>query len=223
MIDTKSDDAQLDGVAADSTGAQIEDEPREKDNEHAPRKGEGEARGKDAPRRQFSITLRSLAAASVVAVLISAVGVLGWLYFGARQNLAEQARQSENRAHAEQVALDYAVGAAAMSYEDLSSWKAKLVAGTSPELKERLSKAATSMEQILVPLEWSSTARALAGKVRSVQGDVYVVDSFVSVMTKTMQAPEPLQSTATYSVTIDGGHDWQITDVGGVGNALEQK
>lgn len=43
------------------------------------------------------------------------------------------------------------------------------------------------------------------------------------VLTKTAQAPEPLQSTATYSVTIDSSKDWQITEVGGVGDALEQK
>jgi hypothetical protein len=79
------------------------------------------------------------------------------------------------------------------------------------------------MEQILVPLEWSSTARPLAAKVRSVTGGAYVVDSFVGVMTKTVQAPDPLQSTATYSVTIDSAKNWQITDVGGIGSVVEQK
>jgi hypothetical protein len=79
------------------------------------------------------------------------------------------------------------------------------------------------MEQILVPLRWDSTARPLAAKARTVTGGIYVVDSFVSVLTKTAQAPEPLQSTATYSITVDSGKDWQITDVGGVGDALGQK
>jgi len=41
------------------------------------------------------------------------------------------------------------------------------------------------------------------------------------VMTKTAQGPDPLQSTATYSVTIDSNKDWQITDVGGIGAAVE--
>jgi len=43
------------------------------------------------------------------------------------------------------------------------------------------------------------------------------VDSFVSVQTKTIQAPDALQSTATYSTTIDSNNNWQITDVGGIG------
>jgi hypothetical protein len=75
----------------------------------------------------------------------------------------------------------------------------------------------------LVPLQWNSTAQPLAAKVRSNAGSVYVVDSFVSVLTKTAQGPEPLQSTATYSITIDSNKDWQITDVGGIGSAIAGK
>ena len=71
-----------------------------------------------------------------------------------------------------------------------------------------------------------TSARAASGvtplaRLRSNTGSVYVVDSFVSVLTKTAQGPDPLQSTATYSVTIDSGRGWQITDVGGIGAALE--
>lgn len=182
--------------------------------------GEDKLQAKKSPRLQLSVSVRSLVTAVVIVVLAGAVGALGWLNIAANRKLDDMVRQSENKAHAESVALHYAVEAAAMNYEDLNSWKAKLVAGTSPELKEKLTKAATSMEQILVPLQWDSTARPLAAKVRSVMGSTYVVDSFVSVLTKTAQAPEPLQSTATYSVTIDSSKDWQITDVGGVGNAL---
>lgn len=182
--------------------------------------GEDKLQAKKSPRLQLSVSVRSLVTAVAIVVLAGAVGALGWLNIAANRKLDDMVRQSENKAHAESVALHYAVEAAAMNYEDLNSWKAKLVAGTSPELKEKLTKAATSMEQILVPLQWDSTARPLAAKVRSVMGSTYVVDSFVSVLTKTAQAPEPLQSTATYSVTIDSSKDWQITDVGGVGNAL---
>jgi hypothetical protein len=172
-------------------------------------------------RVQLSISVRSLLIGAVIAALVVAVGVLTWLYVGGQHKLDAQARQSENRAHAEKVALDYATNAAAMNFQDLNGWKVKLVAGTSPELKDRLSKAADQMEQILVPLQWNSTARPLAAKVRSSTGSVYVVDSFVSVLTKTAQGPDPLQSTATYSITIDSSKGWQITDVGGIGAALE--
>ena len=79
------------------------------------------------------------------------------------------------------------------------------------------------MEQILEPLQWNSTAVPLAAKVRSSANGIYVVDTFVGVETKTMQAPDGLQSTATYSITIDSAHDWQISDVGGIGSVVGRK
>jgi hypothetical protein len=172
---------------------------------------------------QLSVSVRGLLLGGLIAALVVAVGVLAWLYVSDRGKLDAQARQSDNIAHAEKVALDYATNAAAMNFQDLGGWKTKLVAGTSPELKDRLTKAADQMEQILVPLQWNSTARPLAAKVRSSNGSVYTVDSFVSVLTKTAQGPDPLQSTATYSVTVDSAKGWQITDVGGIGAAVEGK
>jgi Mce-associated membrane protein len=139
---------------------------------------------------------------------------------GVQGKLDAQAHAASNRDKAEDIAADYAVNAAAMDYQDFNAWKVKLVKGTSPELKDKLSKAAGSMEQVLAPLQWKSTAKPLATKVRSDAGGIYVVDSFVSVLTKTMQAPDGLQSTATYSVTIDSNNNWQISDVGGIDSAL---
>lgn len=186
---------------------------------------EGGPVGKTPRRWQLStsISLRGLVLGAVIVALAAAVAALGWLYGDARHQLDAQATQADNAAHAEKVALDYAVNAATMDFQDLQSWQVKLVAGTSPELSKKLSDAGTSMEQVLVPLKWSSTARPLVAKVRSTTGGVYVVDSFVSVQTKTIQSPDPLQSTATYSTTIDSNHNWQITDVGGVGSALGPK
>jgi Mce-associated membrane protein len=159
----------------------------------------------------------------VIIAVVGSVAVLGWLYMGAQHKLDAQARQSADNAHAEKIALDYAVNAAAMDFQDINAWKVKLVAGTTPELNDKLTKAATSIEQILVPLQWTSTAKPLVAKVHSHTGSTYVVDAFVSVMTKTIQAPEPLQSTATYSVTLDSSKDWKISDVGGIGAAVEEK
>ncbi|MGE2724209.1 hypothetical protein [Mycolicibacterium pulveris] len=170
--------------------------------------------------RQVSISLRTLVFGAVVLVLAAAVGVLGWLYLDARGELDAQARQAADNQRAEQVAIDYAVQAAQMDHRDINAWKSRLVAGTSPELNERLSEAADSMEQILTPLQWESTAKPLAAVVRSSAGGVFVVDAFVSVLTKTTQAPDGLQSTATYSVTIDSNQDWLITDVGGIDAVL---
>lgn len=173
--------------------------------------------------RRVSISIRSLIYATVTCVLAATIGTLAWLYIGAQGKVDAQAREISNKKHAEEIALDYAVRAAKMDYQNLNTWKVDLVKGTSPELKEKLTKAANEMEQIFTPLQWTSTARPLAAKVRSDAGGVYIVDSFVSVLTKTVQAPEGLQSTATYSITIDSNKDWQISDVGGIAAALGSK
>lgn len=199
----------------DTTAEHPTDDTPDDTADEQPDPGNGAA----AP-RQVSIPLATLVRGGAIGVLVVAVAVLGWLYWGARGDLDAQQRRSADDAHAQQVALDYAANAARMDYRDLTAWKSRLVAGTSPELRAKLSEAADSMEQILTPLQWESSAKPLAAVVRSRTGDSYVVDAFVSVLTKTTQAPDGLQSTATYSVTLDRGHDWQITDVGGVDAVL---
>lgn len=229
--DKELDAPELDAAESDSVQPQVEETGKEPDapeldtaeSDSVEPRVEDKPDDKKSARLQLSISLPSLVIIAVIVALVGTVGVLAWFYVGAQRKLDTQTRRSENNAHAEKVALDYAVNAAAMNFQDLNAWKVKLVAGTSPELKEKLTKAATEMEQILVPLQWTSTARPLVAKVRSDTGGAYVVDSFVSVQTKTVQAPEPLQSTATYSVTIDSAKNWQITDVGGIGAVVEEK
>jgi Mce-associated membrane protein len=194
------------------------DDPSDEGSEEAPVGGKATRR-----QRSISFSVSSLVAGALIVALVAAVAALGWLYADARHELGARTAQSANDAHAEKIALDYAVNAATMDYKNLQSWHVKLVAGTSPELNKKLTDAGTSMEQVLVPLQWSSAAQPLVAKVRSNTGGVYVVDSFVSVQTKTVQAPEALQSTATYSTTIDSNNHWQITDVGGIGSALGPK
>lgn len=185
----------------------------------------GETGGPDSARRprSISLSLRGLVLGVAIVALVVAVATLGWLYAGARDQIDAQAAQAANDARAEKIALDYAVSAATMDFKDLQAWHVRLVAGTTPELTRKLSDAGTQMEQVLVPLQWSSSAKPLIAKVRSSTGGIYVVDSFVSVQTKTVQAPEALQSTATYSTTIDSHNNWLITDVGGIGSAMGPK
>ena len=170
-----------------------------------------------SPSRRVSLSVRTLVTSIVILVLAIGVGVTTWMYLGERDKLEAQQTQTANYQHAEQIALDYAVNAATMNFRDLNTWKTKLVNGTTPALNDKLTKAAGSMEQILVPLEWNSTAQPLVAKVRSDTNGIYVIDTFVSVLTKTTQAPDNLQSTATYSITIDSNSGWQISDVGGIG------
>lgn len=172
------------------------------------------------PGKRITVSVRSLSYSVVVALLVVAVGVLAWLYIGAQKSLNAQAATAENEQRAKDVALEYAVNAAQMDFRDFAAWKVRLVDNTTPELKEKLDRAATDMEQVLAPLQWESTARPLAAAVRSEAAGIYVVDTFVSVVTKTMQAPEGMQSTATYGITIDSNNDWQISDVGGIDAVL---
>ena len=167
--------------------------------------------------RRVSLSVRTLLTSLVILVLAIGLGVMTWLYLGERSTVQAQLSAADGRKHAEQIALDYAVQAAAMNFQDINTWKNHLTNGTSPELTDKLTKAAKSMEQLLIPLQWTSTAEPLTAKVRTDTNGVYVVDTFVSVLTKTTQAPDNLQSTATYSITIDGNNNWLITDVGGIG------
>jgi Mce-associated membrane protein len=208
-------DAEPDAAEAETTDAEDRDAPNKVDE-----------RGKSSRaqvRLRVSVSVRTLLLMTLTTALLAAVGMMTWLYLDEKSKLDGQARRAADDSHAERIALDYAVGAAKIDVKDLDAWKKNLVKGTTPELKEKLNSAATSMEQILAPLQWNSTAVPLIAKVRSDNNGIYVVDTFVGVETKTVQAPEGLQSTATYSITIDSNHDWQISEVGGIGSVVGQK
>lgn len=164
-----------------------------------------------------SVSVRALATGAVVLLLIAAVAVLWWRYADSEGELDRVRTEAAAEERAETTALAYADGAADMNFQDLAAWRAKLVENVSPELSAKLSQAATSMEQIIVPLQWKSTSTPIAAKVRSHDGPVYVVDAFVGVETRNSQAPDGIQSTATYSVTVDESRGFLITDVGGIG------
>jgi Mce-associated membrane protein len=206
--------ASKDGVASNVTG---DTSPRGDDqDDEAPTK-------RKVSSRRVSLSVRTLVTATAFLALVAAVAVMTWLYFGEHGKVEAQQQAAANEQRAEQIALDYAVNAATMNFQDLNTWKGKLVNGTTPGLHDQLTKAATSMEQLLVPLEWNSTSQPLVAKVRSDTNGIYVVDTFVSVLTKTTQAPDNLQSTATYSITIDSKDNWQISDVGGIGAVVGAK
>ncbi len=220
MTEDPADATEVTDAAA--TPAEPADEPG-----RATKRGGSDADGAEGgitrAGRQVSLSVRTLLTSLAILVLAVALGVMTWLYIGERATVQAQLNAADGRKHAEQIALDYAVKAAAMNFQDINTWKNHLVNGTSPELTDKLTKAAKSMEQLLIPLQWTSTAQPLTAKVRTDTNGVYVVDTFVSVLTKTTQAPDNLQSTATYSITIDSNNGWLITDVGGIGAVVGAK
>ncbi|WP_260681818.1 hypothetical protein [Gordonia rubripertincta] len=168
-----------------------------------------------------SVSLRSVVVGAVAVLVVAALGLMGWQLLSAKNEVGDLQAASADRARAEQVALDYAQGAANMSFENPEDWRSRLTKGTSPELSERLRQASTQMEQLLRPLQWSSTAEPIAAKVESVDGDSYQVVAFVNVRTKNVQAPSGIESTATYRMTLDKSQDWLITAISSTGSNLD--
>lgn len=163
-----------------------------------------------------TVTVKTLALSALAIVAVGALIFLGLQWRSTAAQLDDQRAAQSGDAHAEQVALDYAAAAADMDFHDMTGWRARLTNNTASTLSNRLTQAAASMEQIVEPLQWVSTATPIAAKTRSVANGVYIVDCFVGVLTKNNQAPDGIQSTATYQLTVDSRHNWIITDVSGI-------
>ncbi|OHU16671.1 hypothetical protein BKG75_06955 [Mycobacteroides chelonae] len=178
-------------------------------------------------RLTFSVRRDVVVMSALLALSLAGGGWLGWLWHQSQRSVAAARSElnavqdaASSRRHAEDVALNYAKGAAQMDYKDIPGWTRQLTANTSPELTKKLKDAASSMEQIIVPLQWTSAPTPITATTRSDRDGVFVVNCFVSVMTKNTQAPDGVQSTATYTVTVNKNDNWRITDVGGVDSAL---
>ncbi|WP_069159835.1 hypothetical protein [Nocardia altamirensis] len=170
-----------------------------------------------------SIPIATLIQTAAIAVLVIVVCVLCGFLWSARGDLADHNDRAAADKKAEQVATDYAVGAAAVNYQDINAWVGKLKAGTAPQLANKFDATAPKLQQILVSLKWTSTATPIAAKVMSTENGLYRVNVFINVSSTNAQSPEGAQTTVTYNVTLDKNASWQITDVGGVGGALPLK
>lgn len=170
-----------------------------------------------------SIRVSTLVRGALVAGLAALAVVFAVLYFTARGELADRDARAADDRHAEQVATDYAVGAATVNFRDLDAWIAGLKKNTTPQLAGKFDETAPKLEQILVPLQWTSTATPITATVMSEQDGVYQVNVFVDVTSTNAQNPDGTQTTVTYTVSVDENAGWQITDVGGVDGALPMK
>ncbi|MEU0538724.1 hypothetical protein ABZ319_02570 [Nocardia sp. NPDC005978] len=188
---------------------------------------ESQARLDKPPARPISgtVSIRRSTLVTGVALLTAAAvaGTTTTLWLSARSDLsaADAARSAERRA--EQVATDYAVGAATIDYRQADAWVGKLKANTSPQLAGKFDATAGKLQEILVPLQWTSTAAPLAAKVADTQGELYRVNVFVNVTSKSAQNPDGVQTTATYTVSVDAAQGWQVVDVGGAEGAFPAK
>ncbi|MBF6251770.1 hypothetical protein IU443_07820 [Nocardia farcinica] len=189
--------------------------------------GQPRAAAESAPARPkgatVSIPLSTIGWSVALAVATVLAVVFGALWWSARGDLDERDARAADERRAEQVATDYAVGAATVNYQDVTAWVGKLKANTTPQLATKFDATAPKLEQILVPLKWTSTASPIAAEVASEADGTYKVNVFVNVTSTNAQSPEGAQTTVTYTVTLDKNADWKITDVGGVDGALPIK
>ncbi|WP_227981501.1 hypothetical protein [Nocardia spumae] len=179
-----------------------------------------------APRRaQFTVAIRlstALISAAIVALLVLSV-VFGYLYFAARSTLSDRDAAAADDRRAEQIASSYSVGASTIDFHDVKGWIERLKVGTTPQLSAKFDATAPQLEQILLPLQWTSKATPLSAAVISESGGVYKVNAYLDVTSTSAQTPDGGRTTVTYSLTIDRNSGWKITDVGGLQNALPTK
>ncbi|MBF6193703.1 hypothetical protein [Nocardia implantans] len=199
-----------DGTTSESAAAD-DAEPADTSSEPAgPRVGR--IRGIRALRRWARPTAAVVAAAVVTAVAFAA----GRLSAGSDDELASLRAQLAVDAAAEQAASSYALNVSQVRPGDIEGWRKALQAGVSQQLAPKLSAAVDVVGPWLSQMEYTATAKLLAAKVSRRDGDLFVVQVFVDMNSRSRQTPEGVTATAAYTVTLNRAAAWTITDVGGV-------
>ncbi|MFF3227960.1 hypothetical protein ACFYV7_34545 [Nocardia suismassiliense] len=173
--------------------------------------------------KTVSIRLSTVAVAAALVALTAATVVFGALWASARGDLSDRDAAAADDKHAEQVATDYAVGASNINFQDVNAWVAKLKANTTPQLANKFDATAPKLQDILVPLKWTSTSAPITAKVMNTDNGVYKVNVFLNVTSTSAQTPEGAQTTVTYTVNVDPNNGWKVTDVGGMAGALPKQ
>ncbi|WP_174189518.1 hypothetical protein [Nocardia barduliensis] len=155
----------------------------------------------------------AVAAVAVVTAVAFAVGLLG---DSSADELAALRAQLDADAAAEQAASTYALNVSQVRAGDIEGWRKALQTDVSQQLAPKLSAAVDVVGPWLNQMEYTATAKLLAAKVARREGDLYVVQVFVDMNSRSRQTPEGVTATAAYTVTLNRAADWIITDVGGV-------
>lgn len=145
----------------------------------------------------------------------AALGAL-WLH---DRSAASDAAALRNNAHAEKVAMNYAVGMTTMDYHDLTAWKDWInSANTTPKVKQQLRGTVSTMEQLAVEQQMVSTATQIAASVSSAQNGVYVVNAVIQAKATNKLTPNGNTSQMTLKVTVDKNQNWLILDATTIGS-----
>lgn len=165
--------------------------------------------------RRLSLRMSTALTATLVVALTATSITFASLWLSSRGTLRDRDAAAADDRHAEQVAMDYAVGASNIDYRDTKSWLDRLKSGTATDLAAKFDATAPQLEQILLPLQWASKATPIHAVVASENDGVYKVDAFLNVSSTSVQTPQGGSTTVTYSVTVDRKSNWRITSVGG--------
>ncbi|MEU7145180.1 hypothetical protein ABZ942_37450 [Nocardia sp. NPDC046473] len=173
--------------------------------------------------RTVSIRVSTVAVGAALVALGAATAVFAALWVSARGDVSDRDAAAAADKHAEQVATDYAVGASNINFQDVNAWVAKLKTNTTPQLAGKFDATAPKLQDILVPLKWTSTSTPITAKVMNTDNGIYKVNVFLNVTSTSAQTPEGAQTTVTYTVNVDPNNGWKVADVGGVAGALPKQ
>ncbi|MFB7718012.1 hypothetical protein [Nocardia sp. NPDC056100] len=173
--------------------------------------------------KTVSLKLSTLGTVAAAVLLIGALITVSALWLSARGDLRDRDTASADAQRAEQIATDYSVGASNINFSDLNSWTGRLKANTTPTLANKFEATAPKLQEILVPLKWTSSATPVTAKVMSQNNGVYQVNVFLNVTSTNAQNPQGVQTTVTYTVAVDPNNGWKVADVGGMNLALPKQ
>ncbi|MEV6064966.1 hypothetical protein AB0L82_00295 [Nocardia sp. NPDC052001] len=178
----------------------------------------------EAPQaKTVSLKLSTLGTVAAAVLLIGALITVSALWLSARGDLRDRDAAAADAQRAEQIATDYSVGASNINFSDLNSWTGRLKANTTPTLADKFEATAPKLQEILVPLKWTSSATPVTAKVMSQNNGVYQVNVFLNVTSTNAQNPQGVQTTVTYTVAVDPNNGWKVADVGGMNLALPKQ
>ncbi|MEC3920609.1 hypothetical protein [Nocardia sp. CDC160] len=166
--------------------------------------------------KTVSVKLSTLVTAAAAVLLVGALVWVTVLWQSARGEVNDAAARAADDKHAEQVASDYALGAANLNYADFNAWTARLKANTTPALANKFDATSAKLQEILVPLKWTSSPTLLSSQVINRDNGVYKVNVYLNVNSTNAQNPDGVLTTVYYTVNVDPKSDWKVTDVGGV-------
>ncbi|MFF3571938.1 hypothetical protein ACFYXQ_29570 [Nocardia jiangxiensis] len=165
--------------------------------------------------RQVSLRLSTAVTGAVIAGLLIATCVFATLYLRAQHDISGRDTRAAEDKHAEQVATDYALGASTIDYRDTKTWFDRLKANTTAQLAAKFDASAPQLEQILLPLQWTSKATPITTTVTAQSDGVYHVSAFLNVNSTSVQTPQGGITTVAYTLTVDKNAGWKVTEVGG--------